>query len=544
MNSISRRILASVVGGVILLAAYAVVYQWGMATFEGEPVSYVQALQVVLESLTTAGFGGNAPWSSTVMNAMVIGMNLTGVLLVFFTIPFFIVPLLENVFRTTAPTTTSLSEHVIVCADSARETALRDELDDAGVPSLFVKSDADVVRDLVGDGVEAIHGDPETTRTLERANVGTARALVADVDDEANANIILAARRLAPELRIVSVVEDSDTRTYHEHAGADEVVRPRVAVGEQLARKARGTRLREDLHTRTADGFELTEVLVEEDSNLVGRTLAGCQFRQEFGVTVLGGWFHGEFVAPLSPDRELVEHAVLLVAGEPDAGQLAILGRRSGPTKPCDRVVVAGHGVVGRTVTESLTDAGVDVTVVDRASGDGVDVVGDVTEQETLRRADVAGADSVVLALSRDSLVVFSALVAGDHAPDVEMLARADDVDYVQRCYDAGVAYTLALSEVTAHMVTAQLSLPDVGDHADEPYEVVRTAAPGLAGQRLDEADVRARTGATVVAVERAGRLHPNPDPAFELEADDTLVLFGTESATTDFERAFGDGHE
>jgi len=541
MNSISRRILASVVGGVILLAAYAVVYQWGMAAFEGEPVSYVQALQVVLESLTTAGFGGNAPWSSTVMNAIVIGMNLTGVLLVFFTIPFFVVPLLESVFRTTAPTTTSLSEHVIVCADSSRETALRDELDAAGVPSLFVKSDADAVRDLVGDGVVEIQGATETTRTLERANVETARALVTDVDDEANANIILAARRLAPELRIVSVVEDSDTRTYHEHAGADEVVRPRVAVGEQLARKARGTRLREDLHevTRTADGFELTEVLIEEDSDLVGHTLAGRQFRREFGVTVLGGWFHGEFVAPLPPDRELVEHAVLLVAGEPDAGQLAILGRRSGPTKPCDRVVVAGHGVVGRTVAEALLDAGVDVTVVDREPDDGVDVVGDVTEQETLRRADVDGADSVVLALSRDSLVVFSALVAGDHAPDVEMLARADDVDYVQRCYDAGVAYTLALSEVTAHMVTTRLVSPSSGE--DGQHELVRTRAPALVGRSPADADVHARTGVRVVAVEREGTLHSDPDSGFVIRETDTLLLAGARADVAEFERAYGD---
>lgn len=544
MNDISRRILASIGGGVVLLATYAVVYKWGMTTFEEDPVSYVQALQVVLESLTTAGFGGDAPWSSTVVNLIVIGMNLTGVLLVFFTVPFFLVPLLEGVFETTAPTTTSLSGHVVVCADSPRETALQAELAPVGVPSLFVKSDVDVVRDLVNDGVEAVHGDPETTETLERANVASARALVADVDDEANANIVLAARRLAPDLQIISVVEDSATRTYHEHAGADEVVRPRVAVGEQLATKARGTQLREQLHeaTRATGGLELTEVLVEAGSDLAGRTLSECAFRQEVGLTVIGGWFHGEFVAPVPPDRKLVAQTVLLVAGEPDAGRLRLtsLRHRSDPRKSCERVVVAGYGVVGRTVAESLTAGGVDVTVVDREQGDGVDVVGDITDTETLRAADVAGADSVVLALSRDSLAVFAALVIDEHGPDVETLVRADNVEYVQRCYDAGVEYALATADVTAHMVTARLSAP-VDDHPGDSPAVARTTVGGLAGRRLGDADIRERTGATVVAVERNGTVHANPDPAFELEAGDVLIVVGSQRATSDVTRAFDD---
>ena len=73
-------------------------------------------------------------------------------------------------------------------------------------------------------------------------------------------------------------------------------------------------------------------VLIEKDSEFVGRTLSECRFRENFGFTVLGGWFHGEFVAPLAPDRELVEHTVLLVVGEPASGRFTTLGRRSGPT--------------------------------------------------------------------------------------------------------------------------------------------------------------------------------------------------------------------
>lgn len=156
MRGFSRRVALSLVGGALLLGAYALLYRWGMATFEGERLSYVRALQVVLEALTTAGFGGDAPWASTEMNLLVVAMNLTGVSLVFFAIPFFVVPLLEDAFRTTVPTESSLSGHVIVCADAPRETALQAELGDAGAPSLFVTPDADRARELLGEGVEAI----------------------------------------------------------------------------------------------------------------------------------------------------------------------------------------------------------------------------------------------------------------------------------------------------------------------------------------------------------------------------------------------------
>lgn len=308
MKPLTRRIVVTAVGGLVLLSVYALVYQWGMATFQGEDIGYVRSLQVVVEILTTAGFGGDAPWSSTGMSVIVIGMNVTGVLLVFFAIPYFVIPLLKRALQTEVPTETDLTNHVIVCADSPRETALEAEIGERNVPELFVKQDESRVMDLVRDGVDAIHGDPETAATLTAANVEQARAMIVDINDEVNANIVLTARRLNEQLQIVSVVEDSDTEQYHSYAGADDVIRPRVAVGKRLAMKAQGTRFREYTDDERAS-IALSEVLVESGSDLIGRTLAECRFRQRFGVTVLGGWFHGEFVAPVPPDRRLVEHA-------------------------------------------------------------------------------------------------------------------------------------------------------------------------------------------------------------------------------------------
>jgi Trk K+ transport system NAD-binding subunit len=539
MTDIRRRIALTFAGGGALLLVYALAYRWAMATFEGEELSYLRSAQVVLEALTTAGFGGDAPWSSPETNMLVIAMNLTGVLLVFFAIPFFVVPLLEGALQTDPPTETDLSDHVIVCADSPRETAFRAELEKMGIPELFIKRDADLVTELVRDGVGALYGDPETARTLEDANVSEAQAIIVDVNDEVNANIILTARRCNPDIRVLSVVEDGDTEAYHEYAGADEVVRPRVAVGERLAMKARGAQFRDDASKSDRDQLPLTEVVIERESDLAGRTLSECRFRERFGLTVLGGWFHGEFVAPVDPDRQLLEHTVLLVVGKTE--MLPTLEGRTAMQTPCNRVIVAGYGVVGRTVAETLSEDDVDVTVVDTEDKPGVDIVGNVTDPATLQKANAAEADSIVLALSRDSLVVFAGLVIGDHAPNVETLARADDVNYVQKAYDAGVEYTLALSEVTAHMATRRLfGSPDHGS-ATDTFEIVRTRVPEFHGWTLGDIDVRSETGVHVAAVERDGTLTSSPEPTFEFRRTDTLVIAGRATDVGDFERLYVD---
>jgi CPA2 family monovalent cation:H+ antiporter-2 len=50
-------------------------------------------------------------------------------------------------------------------------------------------------------------------------------------------------------------------------------------------------------------------------------------------------------------------------------------------------------------------------------------------------------------------------------------------------------------------------------------------------GRSLVELDVRARTGALVLAVQRAGTVHTNPDAQFRFEPGDVVLLIGGQSA-------------
>ena len=63
----------------------------------------------------------------------------------------------------------------------------------------------------------------------------------------------------------------------------------------------------------------------------------------------------------------------------------------------------------------------------------------------------------------------------------------------------------------------------------ESQVELVRTRAPELAGTSLAEADVRARTNCTVVAVERNGELITEVGPDLVVRTTDTLVVAGTD---------------
>jgi TrkA domain protein len=53
-------------------------------------------------------------------------------------------------------------------------------------------------------------------------------------------------------------------------------------------------------------------------------------------------------------------------------------------------------------------------------------------------------------------------------------------------------------------------------------------AGSSLAGRSLAEAELRARTGASILAVRRGEDTFPNPSPEFEVEAGDTLIALGS----------------
>ena len=476
------------------------------------------------------------------MNLFVVVMDLVGVAVVFLALPVFAFPLVRDALSTTVPTSLEdATDHVVICTYTSRAESLIGELTSRDVAYVIVEPDREQALELQEDGYEVINADPESAEGLERARVEHARALVADVSDEVDTSIVLTARELAADVTVVSVVEEPERERYHRLAGADIVVSPRPLLGRSLASKVTGA-VTADLDDAVEIGeeFEIAELAVQRGSRLAGSTLAESGIRERTGANVIGAWFEGEFRSSLDPDETITDGTVLLVTGEGD--QLAALRSLArSPVRRVERgeVVVLGYGEVGRTVADVLGTAGVEHTVIDLEDDAGVDVVGDGAEPATLQQAGIEEARSAVLALPDDTVAEFTTLVIDDLAPDTEVVARVESSQNVTKMYRAGADYVLALSTVTGRMVASAL-LEEQVLTPELQIELVRMSAPGLDGAVLAEADIRSRTGCTVVAAERNGELLTDIGAEFVIDGEDTLIVAGTDQGIKRFRELAG----
>ncbi|ELZ27403.1 trk active potasium channel [Halosimplex carlsbadense 2-9-1] len=544
MNTWQRR--SVIYTGVLALSmyAFAVVYQYGMATFEGDPKTFLEAFQFVVETFTTTGYGAQAGWDATAMLVLIIVMDITGTVMIFLALPVVAFPAFEEALSTTVPTAieNGHEDHVVVATYTPRVETLIGELDSRDVDWVIVEPDRDRATDLYEEGYDVIHNDPDSADGLTAANLSDARALVADVSDQVDASIVLTAKEIDEAVRVVSVVEEPDRARYHDLAGADAVLSPRPLLGESLARKVTAS-VSTDLGSKVEVGedFDIVELPVHRGADVAGRTLAESGLREQASVNVIGAWFDGEFESPPQPDSVIEPGTVLLMTGNEDQlKRLADRTRSEVRRHTSGETIVVGHGEVGQTVTDILEDVDLPYTVVDQADGPGVDVVGDATDPEVLEAAGLRDARSVILAIPDDTAAEFATLVVRDESRRVEIIARAEEAEAVQKMYRAGADYVLALGTVTGRMVASEVLGDEDVISLDTQVEVVRTCAPRLVGTSLGDADVRARTGVTVVAVERNGDVVTDLGPDFRTQTGDELIVAGPDESTNRFTEVFG----
>ncbi len=534
-----RRLVLALVIIIGVIITYTVIYHWAVVTIAGiADRSPIKSLQVVVEALTTAGFGGDSGlWREhTELAFIILIMNLSGVLLVFLAIPLFGVPLLRNALDRTPPTTSNLQNHVIICGYSVADDVLTDELEDAEIPYLFVESDPEMVERLLAADIPAIQGDAERVETLENANAEHAIALVADLDDETNPTVILSAKRVNPAIQIVSVVQTREAVPHHEYAGADDIVVSKESLGESFANRSIKT-ISERFRAAVGNGgdFELDEYLVEENIDFVGKTIEEIDVLGG-DVNLIGGWFGPRFLISPPSETTIPKNSILLITDKRGRLEETDLRKLPSHTGHPSRVVVCGYGDVGSATARRLTEANVDVTVVDASPGDSIDVVGDITERETLEQAAIENTRSLVLAVDNDTAAIYTALLVKHLQPDVEIIARANDPENVWKLYNAGVDYVLSLPDVVGEELASMLIDDSEILTPTDKFNFVRKKAPALEGQSLREADIRNKTGCTVVAIERDGELRTDFDTGFIFESGDELVVAGADDALERFE--------
>jgi len=211
--------------------------------------------------------------------------------------------------------------------------------------------------------------------------------------------------------------------------------------------------------------------------------------------------------------------------------------------------IVCGFGRVGEVVCDTLADHGADFVVIERdperlseAEDKGyLFLEGDATETETLVQAGVSRARGLVCALESDADNLFTTLSARSLNKGIVIVTRCVSADSVEKLQYAGADRVISPYYISGRRMASYLLRPGVFDYLDLVSHGVSLdyrleelqVQPGspLDGKTIGEMDIKARTGAMIIAVRKDGdeRFNTSPDKSTRIDAGDLLIALGTE---------------
>ena len=236
-----------------------------------------------------------------------------------------------------------------------------------------------------------------------------------------------------------------------------------------------------------------------------------------------------------------------------------------------DHVVVVGYGRVGKHLVEVLGSLRIPIIVIE-SDIERIAVLnekrtpaiyGDAANSEVITHVHLERARALVITAPDDVTALMIATAAKSINPGLTIVARAASDSGVRQLARAGARHVVH-PELEGGLEMVHNTLLELGfplrrvheyvesvrrDHYDA---VIDTAAEqsalhallnaaegleitwmelgpgsGLVGRSLAQADIRSRTGASVVALFRGGRLIPNPKSMIVFETGDRIAVIG-----------------
>ncbi|MCL5067460.1 MAG: NAD-binding protein [Thaumarchaeota archaeon] len=209
-----------------------------------------------------------------------------------------------------------LKNHVIVFGYNHLGVYVVEKLEELGYDHVVITKDNNSYQQLLKKNTLAVL-EHETQPIVALRSAGIERAalvIVAHVNDPDNMLFVLSARKLRPDIRIVSVVHDSNLVETAKNAGADMVVPASVTVGHLLALSAVTKDLVGLVFSEKIGTKEIAQFSVFKSSSLIGKELHEvAKYARVIGIV------RGNDVAQNMFERDFViqEDDTILVLGDP-----------------------------------------------------------------------------------------------------------------------------------------------------------------------------------------------------------------------------------
>ncbi len=219
--------------------------------------------------------------------------------------------------------------HVVVFGYTHLGRYVADKLASVGLDCVVVTRDPQLYETLTKQKVLAVlEHENRPVDALREARIEAASSLIAAHDkDTDNMLVVLSARRMRPDLRIITVVHDGQLTETAKTAGADVVIGSSVSVGHLLALSATTKDLVGIVFSERIGTKEIAQFSVFRSSKLIGRHLAELTSYAH----VVGVVRNDELVRNLfDPTLTIQENDTILVFGDP--ASLHELERAAGAT--------------------------------------------------------------------------------------------------------------------------------------------------------------------------------------------------------------------
>ena len=207
------------------------------------------------------------------------------------------------------------------------------------------------------------------------------------------------------------------------------------------------------------------------------------------------------------------------------------------------RIGIIGAGRFGMALAESLANAGTEVLLIDRnrpamqnASEFATALQGDATQPHVLEEAGFGECDVVIVAIGSN---IEASMMATANCKEIgvpNVVAKATSELHGKILRRIGADSVVYPDRDSAHRLARAIANHEVVDFLEvsEGYSIAEIEVPdGVRGKTLAEADLRNKTGVTVLCIRRS-----DPDPKKPrriviphandvIEPGDRLIVFG-----------------
>ncbi|GAB4377727.1 MAG: potassium channel protein [Salibacteraceae bacterium] len=219
-----------------------------------------------------------------------------------------------------------MNGHVIVCGYGRNGKQAAQTLRAHNQQFVVIESDPDIVNHALENesDVPIIEGDATDDRILEKVNIESTRALIATLPKDAeNLFIVLSAKQLNQNLKVISRASDDRSENKLKMAGADNVILPDKVGGSHMATLVITPDLMEFLDHISLQGPDESTLVEITFSNLPkdfeDKSIFELEKRYRTGARIIGFKTpDNQIIVNPSSETELVPGSKLFVLGNPE----------------------------------------------------------------------------------------------------------------------------------------------------------------------------------------------------------------------------------